>query len=46
MCLIKGAFVGKEKRNFDIIKMHHTMIKKVYEIVLNLCRRLCLILFY
>ena len=26
MCLIKGVFVGK--RNFDVIKMHGTTIKK------------------
>jgi hypothetical protein len=26
MCLIKGAFVGE--KNFDVIKMHGTTIKK------------------
>jgi hypothetical protein len=27
MCLIKGAFVGE--KNFDVIKMHGTTIKKM-----------------
>ena len=27
MCLLKGAFVGE--KNFDVIKMHGTTIKKV-----------------
>jgi hypothetical protein len=27
MCLIKGAFVGG--KNFDVIKMHGTRIKKI-----------------
>jgi hypothetical protein len=33
LCLIKGEFVGL-KRNFDVIKMHGTMIKK-FKLFLN-----------
>jgi len=28
MCLIKGAFFGE--KNFDVIKMHGTKIKKIH----------------
>jgi len=36
VCLIKGEFVGKKKRNFDIIKMHGTTIKKLFNPVFSL----------